>query len=460
MKISEINLQIKRNLVRQFQTITVPNACVEVLVTWILHIHDANKILAKGPHEDLERYVGKIFDLVWKWATRLRTDEELQILLDRKCTCSPEERRTIMHRAKRPAQWASADSSPGWQVVGACLEVVAQVDETDVVPLNKFHRRKTWPRSIRSILPHGSASTVKGLCQWLKYKTEGGDRRAVLLSLNSMISLLEPLVVPHLIGSRAFLHGTLYRLKFDEQLLAIVRSEPAQSPNITAAGRDTPFSVLVQDYLLAIPVMAKLLLRTSNETERRVFHRHERKKLLAAYEGAIVISQYALSLNRQPFLSRADRIQDIEKDLQALACILYLDCYTSGVFDFTNPRHVALVGPNAALVPSAPTPEERFDLELRHITDIPRCLAPGCIKTMADSHLKLCLGCLQVQYCSRRCQKRGWTNAQTGHRSWCKMVANPSTMTSRDDYKKVLHILEQLTLSKLRVFNPGVKVSL
>jgi hypothetical protein len=33
-------------------------------------------------------------------------------------------------------------------------------------------------------------------------------------------------------------------------------------------------------------------------------------------------------------------------------------------------------------------------------------------------------------------------------------------MTSRDDYKKVLHILEQLTLSKLRVFNPGVKVSL
>jgi hypothetical protein len=52
-----------------------------------------------------------------------------------------------------------------------------------------------------------------------------------------------------------------------------------------------------------------------------------------------------------------------------------------------------------------------------------RCAGPGCLKTQGGMgrRFKQCGGCHAMFYCSRRCQKRGWTYPGGSHRELCEI---------------------------------------
>jgi hypothetical protein len=98
--------------------------------------------------------------------------------------------------------------SPGWHLVVRCIQAAEKADDGDTLPpLNKLHRRKHWPRSLLSFLPHGAALTVQGLYQWLSCSPNAMVRSSLFNSINSLIYIMHSMVITHVIVSRPFLDG-------------------------------------------------------------------------------------------------------------------------------------------------------------------------------------------------------------------------------------------------------------
>jgi hypothetical protein len=114
-------------------------------------------------------------------------------------------------------------------------------------------------------------------------------------------------------------------------------------------------------------------------------------------------------------------------------------------------------------------------MKLGHLTRSQRCIAPRCLKTLADTPLKFCTGCGGALYCSRSCQKRAWNDADVGHRALCSdillinealsngagvlnagRVAFAAHADGEAYARPILDNLERLSLMKLQAVNPGI----
>jgi hypothetical protein len=224
MPISAPLLNARRQLVQQFQVLSVPNACYLRLYYWIKIGQGAGTTLDRLPIE-MDQYVKSMFDLIWRWVTTPHTEEELLALLSMEYCCSPEERQAPDHPSRDQLRAGTVETSSNWEVVIACIHIGSLAKMVDVVPLNKLHRRKLWPRSVESYLPHGAARTIQGLCQWFKH--EPLDRSRMFLCVTKMICIFRPLVASHLIVSRPFLDA-VYHMRQTTELYMIQHSTPLE----------------------------------------------------------------------------------------------------------------------------------------------------------------------------------------------------------------------------------------
>jgi hypothetical protein len=62
-----------------------------------------------------------------------------------------------------------------------------------------------------------------------------------------------------------------------------------------------------------------------------------------------------------------------------------------------------------------------------------RCYGPACLATYASCarRFRLCGGCFQAEYCSRRCQKKAWAHPEAPHREICPLFRR-ITVTQSD----------------------------
>jgi hypothetical protein len=253
-----------------------------------------------------------------------------------------------------------AKHCPGWLIVDACLYIAEKVDQEDVVTLNRFHRRRTWPRSVRSILPHGDANTVKGILQWIQGSSITVNRVQIYNSLCSVIIILPPLVIPHLLArgvfSESFFHIDRARESLNSYQSSFSRKEEDQAT-----------AELVDDCRMLIDAIDTLVMHLVDEIERRLFHLQTPAELLAGYQNIHLVTRRASRLIRQRQFERrsqlhqqplhvfSNQVHEVDSKLQLLIRKLHLDCGETGIFDSTDEMHVDL-SPHferSAVVPSA-----------------------------------------------------------------------------------------------------------
>jgi hypothetical protein len=102
----------KRKLVAQFQAHSTPTVCVILLITWANCVHAPANSMHDASQDEVDRYVGKMFDIMWEWVTRPRSEADMQAILGMHCACSARERRTDDHARGEIMQDASK-SIPG-----------------------------------------------------------------------------------------------------------------------------------------------------------------------------------------------------------------------------------------------------------------------------------------------------------------------------------------------------------
>jgi hypothetical protein len=452
-------LHAQRQLVDQLQSLPTPTMCVYRLSHYINFTHSAHVILRdlKGDYQkEIRQCVSKVFDLIWEWVTRPRTEQEVRTIIKMKCTCTPEERRADDHTELLDTEeWMSPDAIAGWLMVDACLyvgsTVVPDCKQPDILPLNKLRRREHWPHSIRSFLPHGAARTIEGLSVWLKFTSPSQlfsvDRHLLLRSLDNIILIFRPLVVPHVIVSPAIL-GSIYQMKHVHTSFYIGGN------NLPTHKEEQTLVSHLKYCHQHTTVIYSLVTHMTNEMERSVFHHSAPAELLAAYEGAQTVARQAaqtisLLVRRSkddsdsdrsrcphPILQMVDHVNQLKQHVTHLVSALYLDLNK----DTTKPQGPVCSSSSSAsigihchahdrksgrkiYIPSAPSPATRLKKELTLLMDSQRCCAPNCLNTVIEGRLWACAGCSSMVYCSRRCQKRGWTYEGVAHRMWCSKVA-------------------------------------
>jgi hypothetical protein len=240
---------------------------------------------------------------------------------------------------------ASLGFAPAWLIIEDCLYPGAQVDHTEVVSLNRLHRRASkWPRSLHGYLPYWPDMTIEGIRQWLKLTPTLGVKTKVLQSLNNMLHIVGPLVAPHFIVSYTLIDVAAHLAQASERMM-----DPE-----TGNFDGTQISDLIQECRQYISLMHYFISKTLNETERRVFHHTAPDNMLVVYESIQLVLDCASSLGRQyrpedvprknqeAISAMTEGVSQLQLDVIALARELYWDCSTRDVFASPHPTHADL----------------------------------------------------------------------------------------------------------------------
>jgi hypothetical protein len=486
MRLPHPLLDSKRNLIEQLRVLAIPNACVFRLKLWIQQVHVTHKMLKDGHifNTTLKNYVRDMFNVTWAWVTRPRTHDEMHAVISMRCTCSPEGQLASGHQSGQEI-CAAGQISPGLQIIADCLYPGAVADPQDETPLNKLHRRKDWPQSVKSFIPHGAARTIDGVCQWLKCGCKDFDRAQIFRCLTRMTSLIRPLFIVHIIFNRAYLDG-IYNME------QAVRSYHAQWTTSSRKEQDEELIELAYTCCTIVETVGNLVGASWNEIQRRLFHADAPARLLRTYESVNFIMHDAADLMRKRRVASMQRrfkratltialLTTAQGWLSDMAPRLYFDCHYAklDVFDLSKQTHLELVGSNTTVPAPSSMGGPRLVAALAYIKKSPHCCAPSCCKTLADGPLMGCKGCaFSVLYCSRQCQKRAWNDSRVGHRTWCAdlsrivnlaMVDREGKLAEWDslvwarlqcDHKKLLlHIMDNITalsMMQLQALNLGV----
>jgi hypothetical protein len=421
---------IQREIETQFITLPTPASCVFSLIAWIGCCH---RIRMFGQEKDqypswARKFITTTYNAIWNWVTKPRTHEEQLAILRMQCSCTDEDRDEPYHRTASN-MYTKFRVAPGWQLVVMCVQVMQNAHDSGFVLLTKVHRRKHWPRSIQSSVPHGAAPTLEGICRWFNHVPPNTVRVTLFHGIYGLISVVGALVVPHIVECRSFLEG-IYHISSAGRLLDKFQAEPGQQEEATVIGN------LLQDCDGLTAVLSCLVTNVLNRTEITIFHQDSPARLRTAYDVVQRISGRAEELlnacthqeiqvhDHDPMLDLGERLSRVNSRIRALKQRFYRH-FPSGYASVPSlPRTRDRYNEEIQYTPSSSLPGvDEVIVSLVRMKDTQRCIAPLCLNTAVDIPLRLCMGCHSVSYCSRRCQKRGWNNDRVGHRLWCSSIS-------------------------------------
>jgi hypothetical protein len=149
------------------------------------------------------------YSACFKWLTLPRSDEALMDLCRSRCSCTPTQMQFHAHKAGLRMLNMTLAAHPFDALLEYILEPLTLVDSEYnssqyARRLHTLPRRRMWPRSLTSLLPHGPEDTVRAFVRILATDIPPRSREKVYLAFYHMLELCSPLVAPLLIQSSFF----------------------------------------------------------------------------------------------------------------------------------------------------------------------------------------------------------------------------------------------------------------
>jgi hypothetical protein len=351
------------------------------------------------PHQ----YTQEFMTHTMKWLTYPRTTLKRHQMLQWECTCSTPDRAGGMHLAARAAlsdHKHSPNTNPFLFVLDMLLSPLTETLGTAVVPselrVDKITKRKTWPTSLRQIMPYEPEHTTRALVSWGFVKLEGAHTDTILRFIAIFIYYTTPLALPHVIASHGVMSAGI--------ALAVTHAARIFSANPNRA--DSAFTLIAAAFRL----LNSIIVVWSDEVQQREFIQPRAHGLLTTCHLATGLCN---QIRRQPGMEF--KVKPIAGYLQNLGeMILQLFPFPDEKFELfrrANPSD------------RIDTPWRRMIKALYHLKESLICGAPDCSNTYADVRpFKRCGRCQRLVYCSRACQKAAWTHPATPHRSICNLL--------------------------------------
>jgi ferredoxin len=290
--------------------------------------------------------------------------------------------------------------------------------------LHTLPHRRVWPRSIKSVLPHGPEGTVRALSRILATDITAKGREHVYTAFCRMLQLCSPLVAPLLIRSSFFARHAISPMRD-------LRLEPESHVQGKLDSRhNTKVMACIQAF---VDLMSEIVVRSTSEAERVAFHGLAPSSTLATYAYCIDVCQTVQALVNAPSARkhyqehRPTWLPIVNPAIQQLAILGAKLCgdYPSVVQAEMSiaARRLVFERLRSNLSSSTETEKQirRFVLLMHHLEVRQRCGAPGCAMTRADGRLRCCTGCRRVMYCSKACQKAAWRHT-IAHRDVCQVI--------------------------------------
>jgi hypothetical protein len=388
-----------RDLCRSLVASLSKSHCVMLRVAWM-----ASVMNQRGPdweNNDVRRRImHRTYSACFKWLVRPRSDSEIESLSRSQCVCKPPYMHPAIYEAGRQrlprnAQDEASLFLPFCTTIEWILRPFNTHDEdfdTDHA-LHRLHllsRRRVWPRSVASMLPHGPGDTIRSLVRLLAVPLEITFTGFIFLALDCIVKFCHSLVVPYLVQSTGFMiHGVAV---FSTSRFNI----PTSKNSFTKEAQRTALIISINNLTSTLAVVVS---HYTDETQRTVFHSKNASTMLRAYDSCLKIC------------SASTDGQEKMIQLQALGGRLYSDCADSRYITVSaSAQDLFHKAAPSFENTSSPFVWQRFILQLEYLQARQRCCAPGCIKTRLDGRLKTCGRCQRVVYCSTECQKAAWTH--------------------------------------------------
>jgi hypothetical protein len=266
--------------------------------------------------------------------------------------------------------------------------------------IDRIRKRKTWPRSIEEILPYGPEDTVRGLLGWLPSETcyYGADPASVLRMVHLILRFTRPLTLPYVLTSHTFISkGIQAPLANACKTLESSRRDPEQ-PDYSAEQE-------AYDVMLAVMnVMDDLVMLWTDEAQYHTLmgHRADQLRTLCARARDLPIW-----FNSHP-------------DIVCTRSAGGMDNHGAGMRRSHWVELQATSADEPKPVPNTAATWKTLTRLIHRIYISQRCASPECTNTFANAGpFRYCSGCKRVSYCSRRCQKVGWSHPVVPHRAIC-----------------------------------------
>jgi hypothetical protein len=369
-----------------------------------------------------------VYDIGIEWATMPRKVTDFKEIAFLTCSCTEEElqEENGWHQYGMEIADSSKDMSPpGLYLLQLALQGPQDLHtwtqsywSTERLPkVENVHKRKRWPRSIKSLLPHGPENTIRSLIFLLRIDVQSDILIAVMFSLAVCIGICHPCILPYLVRSHTLLE------------LGIVDSIESIGSRITQltnekSEEEKPWIMLLNKLTLIGQIVHDLYMHYMDDRQHLLFLGRHHEFYVAcgrAMEICIGLDGASIPETCREYAQR-----------QAKECAYLFRSIGGMIYSrFEETRSVEIY----------PKAKEIFVFQAFTLTQSPdmhvwarflrtfyrlamrrRCSAPGCIDTPLEGCLKFCTGCMRVPYCSRACQRRAWTHEEIAHRSICRQV--------------------------------------
>jgi hypothetical protein len=145
-----------------------------------------------------QRVVHRAYDASYAWLTQPRSFDELDNVVDSSCLCETPTLDSESHKMGRKTVRLTAPDSPPFHTL--LLLILSPFEKRDFVfdsafALHKMHRlsrRQVWPRSVRTLLPHGPKGTIRALIQLFRIDMPLSHYAILYITLGRTIRLVHP----------------------------------------------------------------------------------------------------------------------------------------------------------------------------------------------------------------------------------------------------------------------------
>jgi hypothetical protein len=406
------------------------------LISWIdicTDMHQENTWVQLSAQT--QQMLDEVWMLAFTWVTRPKTPTDLAAFLALGCHCMPEQCIDPDHEdGVNLYQELENDATihwhiaPRWFLLLHFLRVFELLDNQDDNPddqkLVHISRRQLWPRSRRTLLPHGTEGTLRGLLQWFEQDLDPHILQRLHLVYKALLTFCPPLVLPRIVTSANFVSLAIIR-----PIYGLEQSLKTLVPSGTPSSRHG-FAIVINAVVYLCGLIRNITQTIGNGGERAAFNQRAPQQLLKAYEVFLRISQFlsAYAAKYDRVLVETGALDQCVNNISARAAEVIMDCPDLNL-DITpeSPLYTFSLWHYRQMRQTESTRERVWDRLLRMLVSLKIeqcCASPSCRATTVDARLKACTGCMRFLYCSRTCQRRAWNHHTVPHRGVCQVVAD------------------------------------